>query len=127
MPGLDFRLVDGDAAPAAEGQFAMWNPPLLDEKTGVRASALSEAAGLLARLVEEDVRTICFLKSRRGVELIQKFARLRLEGAGRPDLAERIAASRAGYTPQQRREIEHPPAGGEPPARVARASPGPRG
>src|SRR5213078_842851 len=104
--GLDFRLVDRDGAPAAERHVAMWNPPLLDEKSGRRASALSEAAGLLARLVEEDVRTICFLKSRRGVELIQKFTKLRLEDAGRPDLAERIAPYRAGYTPQQRREIE---------------------
>ncbi|MFL5896462.1 MAG: DEAD/DEAH box helicase [Thermoleophilaceae bacterium] len=113
LTGLDFRLVDRDGAPAAERQVAMWNPPLLDEKTGVRASALSEAAGLLARLVEEDVRTICFLKSRRGVELIQKFARLRLEDGGRPELAERIAPYRAGYTPQQRREIERRLADGE--------------
>src|SRR4051794_8968883 len=106
LTGMDFELVDDDGAPAAERQVAMWNPPLLDEKTGQRASALSEAAGLLARLVEEDVRTICFFRSRRGVELIQKFARLRLEDAGRPDLAERIAPYRAGYTPQQRRDIE---------------------
>jgi DEAD/DEAH box helicase domain-containing protein len=106
LTGHEFRLVDSDGAPVAERQVAMWNPPLVDEKKGVRASALSEAAGVLARLVEEDVRTICFLKSRRGVELIQKFTRLRLEDAGRPDLAERIAPYRAGYTPQQRREIE---------------------
>src|SRR6059058_5107894 len=91
----------------------MWNPPLLDESTGARASALSEAASLLARLVEEDVRTICFLKSRRGVELIQKFAKLRLEDAGRADLADRIAPYRAGYTPQQRREIERRLADGD--------------
>ena len=71
-----------------------------------RASALSEAANLLAELVEREVRTICFLKSRRGVELIQRFTRQRLEDAGRPDLAERIAPYRAGYTPAQRREIE---------------------
>ena len=81
-------------------------PAAARREAGARASALSEAAGLLARLVEEDVRTICFLKSRRGVELIQKFTKLRLEDAGRPDLAERIAPYRAGYTPQQRREIE---------------------
>ena len=37
---------------------------------------------MLARLVEDGVRTICFLKSRRGVELLQKFTRLRLEDAG---------------------------------------------
>src|SRR3954462_8869469 len=113
LTGLDFELVDDDGAPAAERQVAMWNPPLLDEKTGQRASALSEAAGLLARLVEEDVRTICFFRSRRGVELIQKFTKLRLEDAGRPDLAERIAPYRAGYTPQQRREIERRLAEGE--------------
>jgi DEAD/DEAH box helicase domain-containing protein len=113
LTGLDFRLVDGDGAPRAERRIAMWNPPLVDERTGARASALSEAAGLLAGLVEQGVRTICFLKSRRGVELIQRFTRLRLEDAGRADLAERIAPYRAGYTPSQRREIERRLAEGE--------------
>src|SRR5204863_10136693 len=79
LTGLDFRLVDRDGAPAAERQVAMWNPPLLDEKTGARASALSEAAGLLARLVEDDVRTICFLKSGRGREPMHEFTRPPLE------------------------------------------------
>ena len=59
------------------------------------------------------MRTICFLKSRRGVELIQKFARLRLEDAGRADLADRIAPYRAGYTAAQRRELERRLAEGE--------------
>jgi DEAD/DEAH box helicase domain-containing protein len=113
LTGNDFRLVDRDGAPHAERQIAMWNPPLLDENTGARKSSLSEAAGVLARLVEDGVRTICFLKSRRGVELIQKFTKLRLEDAGRGDLAELIAPYRAGYTPQQRRDIERRLAEGE--------------
>ena len=111
--GLEFRLVDGDGSPRAERQVAMWNPPLVDEDSGARASALSEAAGLVADLVTREVRTICFLKSRRGVELIQRFARLRLEEEGRSDLGERIAPYRAGYTPSQRREIERRLAEGE--------------
>jgi DEAD/DEAH box helicase domain-containing protein len=106
LTGLDVRLVDHDGAPHAEREVVMWNPPLVDEALGKRASALSEAAMLLAGLVEREVRTICFMKSRRGVELIQRFARLRLEDAGRTDLGERIAPYRAGYTPMQRREIE---------------------
>jgi DEAD/DEAH box helicase domain-containing protein len=106
LTGLEVQLVDHDGAPHAEREVVMWNPPLVDEALGKRASALSEAAMLLAGLVEREVRTICFLKSRRGVELIQRFARLRLEDAGRHDLAERIAPYRAGYTPMQRREIE---------------------
>ena len=106
LTGLEMLLVDRDGAPHAERQVVMWNPPLVDEKLGKRASALGEAAKLLADLVARDVRTICFLKSRRGVELIQRFARLRLEDMGRADAAERIAPYRAGYTPTQRREIE---------------------
>ncbi len=113
LTGLDFDLVDRDGAPRAERQIAMWNPPLLDEAKGTRASALSEAAGLLAELVERGARTICFLRSRRGVELIHRFTRLRLEDRGRGDLAERIAPYRAGYTPSQRRQIERRLMGGE--------------
>jgi DEAD/DEAH box helicase domain-containing protein len=106
LVGTPFELVDDDGAPRAGREVAMWNPPLLDKATGARRSALSEAADLLAELVSQGVRTICFLKSRRGIELIQRFARENLKARGRPELAARIAPYRGGYTPQQRREIE---------------------
>ena len=106
LVGTPFELVDDDGAPRAGREVAMWNPPLIDKATGVRRSALSEAADLLAELVSQGVRTICFLKSRRGIELIQRFARENLERRGKPELAARIAPYRGGYTPQQRREIE---------------------
>jgi DEAD/DEAH box helicase domain-containing protein len=106
LVGTPFELIDDDGAPRAGREIAMWNPPLLDERTGARRSALSEAADLLAELVSQGVRTICFLKSRRGIELIQRFARENLERRGKPELAARIAPYRGGYTPQQRREIE---------------------
>jgi len=106
LVGTSFEMVDDDGAPRAGREIAMWNPPLLDERSGVRRSSLSEAADLLAELVSHGVRTICFLKSRRGIELIQRFARENLERRGKPELAKRIAPYRGGYTPQQRREIE---------------------
>jgi DEAD/DEAH box helicase domain-containing protein len=106
LVGAPFELVDDDGAPRAGREIAMWNPPLIDEASGTRRSALSEAADLLAELVTHGVRTICFLKSRRGIELIQRFARESLERRGKPELAQRIAPYRGGYTPQQRREIE---------------------
>ena len=106
LVGTPFELIDDDGAPRAGREVAMWNPPLLDKATGVRRSALSEAADLLAELVSQEVRTICFLKSRRGIELIQRFARENLKARGKPELAARIAPYRGGYTPQQRREIE---------------------
>jgi DEAD/DEAH box helicase domain-containing protein len=106
LVGTPFELIDDDGAPRAGREITMWNPPLLDEASGARRSALSEAADLLAELVSQGVRTICFLKSRRGIELIQRFARENLERRGKPELAARIAPYRGGYTPQQRREIE---------------------
>ncbi len=113
LVGTEFELIDDDGAPRAGREIAMWNPPLIDEKSGTRRSALSEAADLLAELVTHEVRTICFLKSRRGIELIQRFARENLERRGKPELARRIAPYRGGYTPQQRREIEARLAAGE--------------
>jgi len=106
LVGTPFELIDDDGAPRSGREIAMWNPPLIDKATGTRRSPLGEAADLLAELVSHGVRTICFLKSRRGIELIQRFARESLEARGKPELAARIAPYRGGYTPQQRREIE---------------------
>jgi DEAD/DEAH box helicase domain-containing protein len=106
LVGEPFELIDDDGAPRSGREIAMWNPPLIDKASGTRRSALSEAADLLAELVSQGVRTICFLKSRRGIELIQRFAKEALERRGKPELAARIAPYRGGYTPQQRREIE---------------------
>jgi DEAD/DEAH box helicase domain-containing protein len=110
LTGLDaFNLVDQDGAPRARRRVAMWNPPLLDEELGIRGSALYEAADLLAELVTAGSRTICFMKSRKGVELILRHARDRLD----PEMAERIAPYRGGYTPQQRQDIQRRLTAGE--------------
>jgi DEAD/DEAH box helicase domain-containing protein len=106
LTGLeDFTLVDRDGAPRARRRIAMWNPPLTDEALGTRRSAVGEAADLLADLVMAGARTICFLNSRRGVELLHRLVSLRLQDAD-GDLEARVAPYRAGYTPQQRRELE---------------------
>ena len=100
--GVEATVVGDDAAPRAERTIALWNPPLIDAELGLRASALGEAARLLADLVRRDLRTICFAKSRKSAELIHRFASERVDAA----TAKRLAPYRAGYTPQQRREIE---------------------
>jgi DEAD/DEAH box helicase domain-containing protein len=80
----------------------MWNPPVVDEALQTRGSPLAEAAEIVADLVREGARTICFIKSRKGVELVAKLTRERLD----QHQADRVAPYRAGYTPQQRRELE---------------------
>src|ERR687898_2868502 len=104
--GEEFALLDDDGAPRAGREIAMWNPPVIEQRTMTRRSAVSEAADLLVELVSRGVRTICFMRSRRGIELINRFASDELARRGQGELARRIAPYRAGYTPQQRREIE---------------------
>ncbi len=111
LTGLeDFRLIDRDGSPTPRRQIAMWNPPLTDAAMGLRRSALAETAELLARLVREGARTICFIKSRRGVEILTRLVQQELGGEGEGDgdasLADLVVPYRGGYTPQQRRELE---------------------
>jgi len=110
LTGVDgFQLIDNDGAPRAARRTAMWNPPLLDESLGLRGSPLYEAAELFSGLVSEGARTICFMKSRKGIELITRHATAMLE----PALAKRIAPYRAGYTPAQRQDIQQRLTSGE--------------
>lgn len=106
LVGSPLVLIDQDGAARSTREINVWNPPLVNPATGARRSSLAEAADLFAELITHDVRTICFLKSRRGIELIRKFAAERLTAKGKPELADRIAPYRAGYTPTQRRKIE---------------------
>jgi DEAD/DEAH box helicase domain-containing protein len=106
LTGLDnVSLVEKDGSPTPRRQIAMWNPPFTDEAIGARRSALGEAAELLARLVREGTRAICFMKSRKGVELLARMVTEDLERTD-PELAKKVAPYRAGYTSQQRRELE---------------------
>ncbi|MDP9228463.1 MAG: DEAD/DEAH box helicase, partial [Actinomycetota bacterium] len=113
LTGLEFALLDDDGAPRAGREIAIWNPPVIDERTMIRRSPVSEAAEMLCELVKRGVRTICFMRSRRGIELINRMATIRLTEEGQGQLANRIAPYRAGYTPQQRREIEAALSSGE--------------
>jgi DEAD/DEAH box helicase domain-containing protein len=119
LTGLEgVALIDEDGAPSPRRQIAIWNPPLTDAALGARRSSLGEAAELLSRLVGDGARVICFMKSRKGVELLSRLVREELErnadlpgerGESRVDaksLADLVVPYRAGYTPQQRRDLE---------------------
>ena len=102
LTGEPATVVERDSSPKAEREVVIWNPPLLDPELGQRASPLGEAARLLSQLTSQGLRTICFAKSRKAAELIHRFAAERVDRA----TAKRLAPYRAGYSPEQRREIE---------------------
>ncbi len=102
ITGVDVTPVVVDGAPRGPRTIALWQPPLLDEATGARASAHREAAAVVAGLVSAGHRTLGFTRSRRGVEVVAADVRRRLPRA----LARRVRPYRGGYLPQERRAIE---------------------
>ncbi|GAA0943903.1 DEAD/DEAH box helicase [Pseudonocardia zijingensis] len=117
LTGRDVVAVTDDGSPAPGRTVALWEPPLLPELTGengapVRRPAGTEAARMLADLVVEGARTLAFVRSRRGAEVTALTAQ-RLLADTDPALADRVAAYRGGYLPEDRRALEAGLAGGE--------------
>lgn len=109
--GASVTAVTDDASPRGARTVALWEPPLSTSITGengapVRRTATSEAAKIMASLVTEGARTLAFVRSRRGAELIALDAR-RILAETAPELRERVAAYRAGYLAEDRRELEN--------------------
>jgi len=109
LTGLPCAAVADDASPRGETVFALWEPPLTEfhgeRGAPVRKTAGAEVAGLLTDLVIDDARTLAFVRSRRGAEVVALLTRHRLEEVD-PDLARTVAAYRAGFLPEERRVLE---------------------
>jgi len=110
LTGLDVDVIEADAAPRGRKLFAMWNPPIIDDETGARRSALAEASTVMTKLVDDGARTIGFTRSRRAAELLAEFTRRGVSDARARD---RIRAYRAGYLAEDRRKIEQELADGD--------------
>ncbi|MCX5532813.1 DEAD/DEAH box helicase [Streptomyces sp. NBC_00006] len=109
LTGLPVLEVADDASPRGELVFALWEPPLTEmqgEKGApVRRTATAETADLLTDLAVQGVRSVAFVRSRRGAELISVIAQERLAEVDR-SLARRVAAYRGGYLSEERRALE---------------------
>ncbi|MFF5230580.1 DEAD/DEAH box helicase [Dactylosporangium sp. NPDC000521] len=88
------------AAGAARDLAGAWR-----DAEPVRRSALRETADLLTEAVIAGVRTLAFVRSRKGAEVVASMARRSLDQAV-PGLGERVAAYRAGYLREERRALE---------------------
>ncbi|ARP70884.1 DEAD/DEAH box helicase [Streptomyces pluripotens] len=109
LTGLPVVEVADDASPRGELVFALWEPPLTElhgEKGApVRRTATAETADLLTDLTVQGVRSVAFVRSRRGAELIAVIAQEKLAEVDR-SLIRRVAAYRGGYLPEERRALE---------------------
>lgn len=109
LTGVPVAEVTEDTSPRGESVFALWEPPLTEMEgergAPVRRTATAESAELLTDLAVQGVRTVAFVRSRRGAELISLIAQERL-GAVDRELSGRVAAYRGGYLPEERRALE---------------------
>ncbi|MDQ4492098.1 DEAD/DEAH box helicase [Sinomonas sp. ASV486] len=107
--GDGVTAVTEDGSPHGATEVAFWEPALTEARgeNGAprRRTAIAETAGLLANLVSARVRTIAFIKSRRGAETISSITQRLLDEVD-PSLPLRVAAYRSGYLPEERRELE---------------------
>ena len=109
LTGLDVRAMTQDDSPRGQTSLLLWEPALIpgggENGAPVRRAASSEVAELLADLVAEEVRTLAFVRSRRGVEQVAMTARSLLAEVD-PTLASKVAGYRGGYLQEERRDLE---------------------
>ncbi len=92
--GREVEVVDKNGAPRAGRHFLFINPQKLSSST--------VGSRLLRHAVKKDLASIVFTKARKTTELIYAWST-----QAEPKLARYISAYRAGYLPEERREIEH--------------------
>jgi len=93
LTGLPFEIISESGAPQNQKTFILWNP----EST----SPYTEAVTLLSECLKAGLKTIVFTKARKITELISMWIH-----QARPEWASKIRSYRAGYLPEERREIE---------------------
>ncbi len=101
--GLGFDLITSDGAPKGRKYFIFYNPYFDGVGT---LSTHQEAKNLFLFFVRNNLQTLCFTVSRKMAELIALWSKKELKES-ESYLQDKITAYRAGYFPEERREIEN--------------------
>ena len=109
LTGEEFVLIDEDASPSGEKDFILYNPFKNYRRNKVNMqnapSVHMETENIFIYMMLKGIQTLCFTVSRKTTELIAMWAKKDMTQI-KGKLAHRIAAYRAGYRPEERREIE---------------------
>jgi len=111
------QLIDNDGSARGPHHFIIYNPPLTDKALGLRKSSLLEGVRLAKELVNSNVQSVVFARSRRSVEIVLSYLQGEVTPDSNietplipyddlPDPRSFIRGYRSGYLPGQRREIE---------------------
>lgn len=92
LTGLEVEIITASGAPRSGRHFLFLNPP---------AGAAVTASQIFAQAVRRNLATICFTQSRKLTELIHLWSQRLI-----PECRRYISSYRAGFLPEERREIE---------------------
>lgn len=101
MIELPVAVVDQDGSPRGRRHFLLYNPPIVNTELSLRASAMQESIRLTSDLLDLDVQTLLFCRTRRAVEKTLMYLQ-----QSRADSTGELRSYRSGYLPGERREIE---------------------
>ncbi|MEA2069992.1 MAG: DEAD/DEAH box helicase [Asgard group archaeon] len=102
LVNANFSLIKNDGAPSGRKFFLFYNPYFDDSR---ELSTHQETKDLFQFFITRELQTLCFTVSRKMAELITLWTKEALS-KDFPELTNKIAAYRAGYLPEERREIE---------------------
>ncbi len=105
LTGRDMQVIDDDGSPRGRKFFVFWNPSPIGHDSLARRSASDDAVDWLVEAMECGAQCLAFTRTRQAAELIQRYAREKLEQRQSP-LATQVRAYRGGYLPDERRSIE---------------------
>ena len=100
--GVRFELIANDGSPKGKKYFIFYNPYF--DCVGT-LSTHEETKDLFLFFVRNNLQTLCFTVSRKMAELIALWSKKELKES-KTYLMDKITAYRAGYLPEERREIE---------------------
>ncbi|MFT4512120.1 MAG: DEAD/DEAH box helicase domain-containing protein [Planctomycetota bacterium] len=98
------HCVDEDGSPRGKKHFVFLNPRVTQPASGMRVPASESARQLGAQLLDSDLQSIFFARSRSQTEVLLKY--LRDDARAKHIDQERVAGYRGGYLPNLRRKIE---------------------
>ena len=104
LTGRPSFLIDQSGAPAAQKELVIYDPCVIDRRSGTRRSSLYESGRLAYKAICCGITSILFTRSRANVELLVRSLVKELSEKGKDKCL--VRGYRSGYLPAERRQTE---------------------
>ncbi|MDO4927983.1 MAG: DEAD/DEAH box helicase [Corynebacterium sp.] len=104
LVGREVQAITKDGSPHGPRTIVLWTPPVIPGSEPQQRRAVSaESASIMANILDQGLRTLTFVRSRREAEIVALEAARQVQDQ---EVSAQIKAYRAGYLPAERRALE---------------------